>query len=225
MTTAATSASAAGQADATGDAAAKAAADKAAADKATADKAIADKATADKKAADDAAAAAANQPKPPDKYTLKLPDETRLEAEDLTQFEVYARENGMTNDQAQAALEKHHEAIEAQAVRFYEMAKADKDYGGEKLEQSTKHATALLDRVRPKGTPRGDAFRGLLKRTGYGNHPEILAFMADLGKMTDEDPTLGQRPDRSTGNTDMASKLYGHPDSVKLQKETTGGKT
>jgi hypothetical protein len=161
----------------------------------------------------------------PDKYTLSLPTQTRLTADDVTQLEALARAKQLTNEQAQAELEAYSDAVDQQAAQWLAASQADKDYGGEKLAQSQQLANAALDHLRPKGTPRGDAFRAFLKRSGADNHPEVLAFLADLGQRRAEDPTFGAQPARSGGDDkpDLASRLYGHPDSKKLQEETTRG--
>lgn len=138
----------------------------------------------------DAAAAAA--PKPPDKYTLTLPAGGRLSDADLKDVEAIARTNGWTNDQAQAALTEHARRVDAQATAWLEQTKADPDLGGDKLEASQTLAKGVIDRIRPAGHPRREAFMGLLNRAGVGNHPEVVAFLRDLGTLMAEDkPPVG----------------------------------
>lgn len=194
-------------ADASKLAAEKAAADKAAADKVIADKAAADtaaaaKVAADKKAADEKAAAdlkaeterkAGEKPKAPEKYDLKTPDGGRLDAADLALVETEARKYGLTNEQAQALVDDHDTRLAAQATAFEAAAKADKDYGGDKLAESQALAKAAIDRLRPAGHPRRDAFLRFLNKGGAGNHVEVIAILADLGKLMREDTGLGGR--------------------------------
>lgn len=162
------------------------------------------------------------KPQAPEKYALTLPDNARLDADDLKNFEKIARENNWTNEQAQEYLTGEHTALETRAQRFFDEAKADKDYGGDKLAESQRRANLILDKVRPKGTPRGDAFRALLKKTGFENNVQVLGFLADLGKMTDEDGGLTVPATSGGEKPDLADRLYGHPSSKKLAQETSG---
>lgn len=125
----------------------------------------------------------------PDKYELKLPDGAKdwLDKTDLTTIETIARANNWTNDQAQAALEQHADALAQQSAAFRTATEADPTYGGDNLEATQKLAKAALDRIRPAGTPRGDAFRKLLVKSGYGNNLEVVSMLADLGKLMAED--------------------------------------
>lgn len=177
---------------ATADAAAKAKgaegttdADKAAADaaakKAADDKAAADKAAADKKAAEEAA-----KGKAPEKYELKAPEGSAV---DLARLEALARENNLSNDDAQAMVEAAHAITVKQSEDWLAELKGDKTYGGEKLTETQRLANLVVDKVRPKGSPRGDAFRKLLS-SGVGNNLEVASFLADLGKMLKEDGAI-----------------------------------
>jgi hypothetical protein len=219
-----------GAATATADAA-KAAADAAA--KATADKAAADtKAAADKVVADAAAKAAADkagtgaegktagstdgsaESKAPEKYDLKVPDAGAafVEDADLKFLEKVARENNWTNDEAQAALEEHLTTLQAQSDRFLTETKADKTYGGDKLEETQRLAKSIVDKIRPAGHARRDSFLRFMGRGGAGNHIEVLSFLADLGKAIGEDTTGHTRPAAKDG-VSAADKLYDNPTS------------
>lgn len=151
----------------------------------------------------------------PDKYALQLPKEQeRLDADDLKAIEVVARAKGWTNEEAQAALDEHLEAIETQAGRFLEETKNDPVYGGDKLDQTVTLANKALDRLHPKGTPEGDRFRRLLTRSGYGNNVAVLAHLAKLGKMMAEDGSvLGAG--ESGGEKTAEEILYGNSTSKK----------
>lgn len=125
--------------------------------------------------------------KAPEKYALTLPENGRLDARDLALYETIARTNGWTNEVAQQRLVEHAGAVEAQSVQFTEDTKADAIYGGEHLADTLKHAAFALDKLRPKDTPRGDGFRALLDRSGYGSNLEVVSLLADLGKLMAED--------------------------------------
>jgi hypothetical protein len=162
-------------------------------------------------AAPGADAAQDDAAKPPERYALVVPEGATMAAADLAALEALARRQGWSNDQAQAALEAQVEALDAHAAALLEATQADPVYGGEHLAETQRRAVAALDRIRPRGTPRGDAFRALLDKTGYGNHVEVLAFLADLGSLMDEDQPGPQRS--SGGGTpeapDPVAVLYG----------------
>jgi hypothetical protein len=204
------------------EAAATAAADKAAADKAAADKAAADaaaakgaegttdadKAAADKAAADkataDAAAAAAAERKAPEKYELKAPEGSTV---NLAQVEAIAREYNLPNEDAQSMVEAAHAMTVKQSETWLSELKADKTYGGDKLEETQRLANAFLDKVRPAGTPRGDGLRKLMAH-GVGNNLEVAALLADLGKMMREDGSIEGAPGGGDTAKTAADKLY-----------------
>jgi hypothetical protein len=173
----------------------KVAADKTAADKATADKAAADAASATKKdgeqtpeqkaAADAAALAAKNQA--PAKYELKLPDGGLLHPSDLKVIEEQARKAGLSNDDAQAWVNEQASVVKAQSDAYYAETLADKDYGGEKMTETQRLATAAIDRIRPVGHPRREEFLAFIKRAGADNALPVVSFLADFGKLMAED--------------------------------------
>jgi len=130
-------------------------------------------------------------PKAPEKYALTAPEGGRIDAQVLEQIEASARAEGLSNEAAQQRVDAHAALIDAQATRFHEETTADAVYGGTHLDETTKLASAALDKIRPAGTPRGDAFRALLHRTGYANNLEVVSLLADLGKRWAEDGNAG----------------------------------
>lgn len=205
--------SVAGGDDAAKAAADKAATDQAAADeKAAANKiaAEADKGktpeqlAAAKKVADDEKAAAelaakngtgkaGDKPKAPDKYELTVPDDAKefLGKEDLADLETVARENDWTQEEAQAFLDgqlgRAQKRLDDQRLKWENDTKADPDYGGDKLAETTQFARKAVAALRPEGHPRREAFLRFLNRGGAGNHIEVVSFLSDLGKLMGED--------------------------------------
>lgn len=160
-----------------------------------------------------AAAAAAGAAKAPAAYTLKVPDGGLIDASDLPQLEKVARANDMTNEEAQAYLDEMGVTVKAQSDGYLAALKADPDYGGDKLAESQRLATAFVDRMRPVGHARRDSFLKFLNRGGALNHPEVVALLADAGKMMSEDGHVGGAAPRG-GKVTTASKMYDHPTSV-----------
>jgi hypothetical protein len=179
------------------------------------EKAATDKAAADAKVAADAetarkAAEAAASTKAPEKYVLTVPDGGRLDADDLARIEAIAKTNGWTQEQAQALVDERHTEIEATNERLRTATLADKEYGGDKWPETERLANLALDKLRPKNTPHGDAFRQLLVKSGYGNHLEVVSFLADLGKLTAEDsPALGRGASGAGARRSTADVLFG----------------
>jgi hypothetical protein len=132
-------------------------------------------------------AAAETPAGPPDKYELTVPEGGRLDDADLKRFESMAREQGLTNDEAQAALDLEDAYLAQRTETLLSETKADKDYGGDKLAESQRLARAVIDRVRPAGHARRESFIRFLNKGGDGNHIEVVSFLADLGRMMGED--------------------------------------
>lgn len=156
-------------------------------------------------------------PGAPATYTLKLPDGGALDAMDQQRIEKLARANNLSNDQAQSFLEATNAAVVEEGNSWHAELIADKTYGGDNLAETQRLANQLLDKVRPQGTPRGDGLRRLLSR-GSGNNLEVVSFLADLGRMLQEDKPVGGAP--SGGKTEtksIAEQLY--PNSPEFRKQ------
>lgn len=210
-----------GQSDAAATAAAAAAAT-AAADKATADKATADAAAAAEKDKNKGQELPARVV--PDKYELKAPENARLSPSEVAEIARLAKAQQWTNAEAQEHLEAVHQSRIEQSTHFMQQLIADTDYGGDKLAETQRLANMALDRIRPKGTPRGDQLREILVNEGWGNNVHLTSLLADIGKLMDEDkPLKGLKPAAPAGDDGktLGAKLYNHPDSVKIQEQTT----
>jgi len=144
----------------------------------------------------------------PETYELTLPDGGLLDPDDLTAVETLARANGWTNEQAQAALESHAEALAAQSDRFLTATMADSTYGGTKLEATQVAAKRALDRFSPAGTPLGDQLRRQLDKNGFGNYLPLVALLANIGTAMADDK--GPGAGAVAGNKKTAvEKFYG----------------
>jgi len=151
-------------------------------------------------------------PKAPEKYDLKVPEgSTHIDANDLPHFAAIAKANGWTNEQAQAFIVAHQDAVHAQRQTFIDTVKSDPDYGGDKLANTQRLAHLALNRIRPEGTTRGDALRYLLDKSGFGDHLEVISFLADIGKLMAEDtqPGVSFRGAAPSTKRDPATVLYG----------------
>ena len=105
---------------------------------------------------------------------------------------------------AERTLVAQAEAFKATNEEWVASAKADKEFGGDKLNENLAVAKKALDAF---GTPE---LRELLNTTGIGNHPEFIRAFYRAGLTVSEDKFVsgGTRP--SARNTDHATALYGN---------------
>lgn len=128
----------------------------------------------------------------PQKYDIKLPEGSILQPGKIEEISLYAKEKGLTNDQAQEVLNrdsdtvsKFHEAqlkaYEAMTEQWRAEAAKDKEIGGEALPQHLEGAKRVVERFAPEG------FMQELDSTGYGNHPLLIKFLSRISKAMGED--------------------------------------
>lgn len=150
----------------------------------------------------------------PEKYEIKAPEGQEYDGEFMKAYEDVARELNMTNEAAQKLLDKVSPVVQAQqqakieAVQneWLNAAKADKEFGGDKLNENLAVAKQAIDKF---GTPE---LKELLNSTKIGNHPEIVRFFYRAGKAVSEDTFIGgQQNGKAAPKTfnDYAEKLYG----------------
>jgi hypothetical protein len=163
-------------------------------------------------------AAAPAAPQAPASYTVTVPaDATRFVSDqDLTYLKEVARTNDWTNDELQTELDAQitrARARRTQVISGWEATtRADADYGGTHLADTQRLATLAIDRVRPADHPRRDSFLAFLNESGGSVHLEVVAFLADLGRLMGEDRGVLGRTS-GTGERDWGATLYDHPSS------------
>jgi hypothetical protein len=148
-------------------------------------------AAADAKTAADAKAALGA----PEKYEFKAPEGQTYDPNLMGAFEAAAKDANMPQDAAQKLLdsmapkiaERQTEQVLAIRREWFEASKADKDFGGDKLEANLATAKKALDTF---GSPE---LNKLLVSTGLGNHPEIIRMMFKAGKALSEDTFVAGR--------------------------------
>ena len=156
----------------------------------------------------------------PDKYEFNAkvadaPEE--LDPEVLTAFGEVAKELNLPQEAAQKVLDKVAPVIQAKQAKVLEEVKAgwvsdsqaDKEFGGENLNDNLEVAKSALDAFG------NQALKSLLVETGFGNHPEIIRFMYRAGKAISEDSYIGNSEGadslRTSGPKDfnaIANSLY-----------------
>lgn len=144
----------------------------------------------------------------PEKYEFTPAEGYEFDPRTLGAFSEVAKELGMPQESAQKILDKMAPAMaEKEAARMDEIrnewadaAKADKEFGGDKLTDSLASAKKALDAF---GTPE---LKTLLNQSGLGNHPDVIRFMVRAGKAISEDGFVSGA--RGAGNTPTAQSLY-----------------
>ena len=149
----------------------------------------------------------------PEKYELALPEDSKLQADDVDKIESFAKEHGLSQDAAQALLE-HESAIaaardqaqldhlKAQSEAWREEVLNDKEMGGEKAAENIELAHRFAK------TYWDDDFIAELDKTGLGNHPGLMKGFYRAGKAMAPDKIRGSgQPGAKKKSTEEV--LYG----------------
>lgn len=150
----------------------------------------------------------------PEKYVLKLPEQSPLSTARLEKIEAYCKAQGFSQEQAQALVENEHAAVATFAEeqnRSVETLKegwknelvSDKELGGEALAKNAEHAKRVIDVFAD------DTLKDELDRTGLGNHPGFFRMCVKIGKLIGEDGMVrGGAPAMASKKT-AEELLYG----------------
>lgn len=166
---------------------------------------------AEKKAAQEAA----SKPKSPEKYELKLPENSPLSAAHIDKISTYAKEKGLSNDEAQAILERESKAVEEYrdskmaelqetSKGWLKAAETDKEIGGEAFKQNAELAKRVVDRYGDK------EFKEALNSSGFGNHPGLVKLLVRIGKqMSGDQLVIPGTQETKPQVKSAAERLYG----------------
>ena len=167
--------------------------------------------TTEAKPADGAESAGEAKPQgAPEKYEFKPAEgQPEFDQKTIEQFSDVARELNLPQDAAQKVLDKmapvlaarQTEAIEAIRTQWADDAKADKEIGGDKLDENLATAKKAIEQF---GTPE---LRTLLDQSGLGNHPEVIRAFYRAGKAISEDRFVSGQGSQ-TGQQSMAQRMY-----------------
>lgn len=139
----------------------------------------------------------AAEAKAPEAYEFKAPEGRAFDEQIIKEYSDVAKELNLTQENAQKLLdriapklqERQMQQLEAVRTEWAEAATADKEFGGEKLQENLAIAKTALDKF---GTPE---LRSLLNQSGLGNNPEVIRFMYRAGKAISGDrfvaPSVG----------------------------------
>ena len=125
----------------------------------------------------------------PESYEVfDLPDDFDMNEDTLGEYHTFAKENNLTQEQAQRGVDMVAQMKQAEMNQWVEQqkswvddAKSDTEFGGDKFDQSISVAVKARDSF---GTPE---FNEMLDSSGLGNHPEMIRFLSRVGKQISED--------------------------------------
>lgn len=146
----------------------------------------------------------------PEKYEFAAPEGVTFSDSVIGKYSEVAKELDLPQDKAQLILDKmqpaiaaHQAEVVAQAkTQWADDSKADKEFGGDKLQESLAVAFKARDAF---ASPE---LRALLDETGLGNHPEVIRMFYRAGKAISEDTfTPGRNAGGSTPPT-LAQRMY-----------------
>ena len=145
----------------------------------------------------------------PEEYgTFELPDNFDMNEETLGEYHTFAKENNLTQEQAQRGVDMVAQMKQAEMTQWVEQqkswvddAKKDAEFGGDKFEQNIAVAVKARDSF---GT---SEFNEMLDTSGLGNHPEMIRFLNRVGKAISEDSVVVGGTS-TTGNQTRESVLY-----------------
>ncbi len=144
----------------------------------------------------------------PEAYEFTPPEGKEFDADVLGVFAEAAKEANLPQDAAQKVLDKIAPALadkqarmmEAARTEWTQSAKADKEFGGDKLGENLGIAKKALSTF---GTPELTA---LLNESGLGNHPEIIRAFYRAGKAISEDGFIAGKS--KPAESDPAKRLF-----------------
>lgn len=155
----------------------------------------------------------------PEAYDLKLPENSLLSAERVESLKSFAKEKGLSNEQAQAILEREHQAVadfvkdnsrggaawDKQMDGWEAEALAAKDIGNGNKD-TLKANAELAHRGFKAFAP---DLMSVLEDTGYGSHPGVIRLGVILGRMAADGKMPSPGSQGGAGEKSTAELFYG----------------
>jgi len=117
---------------------------------------------------------------------------------------LYDQVAGARSEAAQAAVKAEIDKFNAVRASWSDAVKADPEIGGANFEASTALARKVVARFANTGLIK------LLEETGFGDHPEVVRLLHNVGKvMREDDFILPGSKDTNLAPKDPATVLYG----------------
>lgn len=145
---------------------------------------------------------------------LEAPQGSKLHQSDVERIAAYAREQGLSVDEAKAVLGENEKAVTAFEARQIEAAnaqragwvkewQADPALGGDKLVTTQKNIQRVIDRFMP------EPLQVKLKESGLGAYPDFVRMLNSIGASMAEDGGINGGHGGGQGEVSAADKLYG----------------
>ena len=157
----------------------------------------------------------ANKPQIPEKYNLKAPEGSLLDAAAVEKIATYSKERGFTQEQAEAQLKRESEvhtsymegqkeALEKAAEGWIEEAKNDPEIGGDNFAKNSEIGKRFVDHF---GSPK---LKDALNESGLGNHPEFIRMILGASKELgiEDDKWVPGKPATTPERKSTADVLY-----------------
>lgn len=157
---------------------------------------------------------------PPESYALTAPDGFEaIDTDVLAEAEPTLRELNLSNDQAQKlmpiagqlvkkTIERAEQAITDRAIanrkEWAQAFEADPEIGGANKDATIAAAARAFDHY---GLKQGEGLRQLLDESGLGNHPDLIRFVARVGRDLEEGSF--ERGGAASQPKSPEQKLYG----------------
>lgn len=150
----------------------------------------------------------------PTKYELKVPEGSQLQAADLEKIALFAKEQGLSNVQAQKLVEREAQVLSAyvqgqseqlktQTQAWIKDLETDKEVGGAQFSENMEIAHRAVKKFADP------EFVKILEETGLGNNPGLVRAFWRIGKQMVNDKMVTPGP-ANAGRPPLADRLYGN---------------
>lgn len=171
----------------------------------------------------DAAKPAATETKPeekpavPETYELKLPEGSILDASHLESVSSFAKENGLTQKQAEAILardsaaassfvQRQQDEFKTKAQGWVEELKTDKEVGGLEFDKSEKLADRALEKFFPEFAKEA---KGAGLKPTHGLPAHLFRGLVRIAKATGDDSLVREGTEAANPTKSTAELFYG----------------
>ena|SRR3990167_1025661 len=150
----------------------------------------------------------------PEKYDIKIPDGVKVDAKYLEGVAAFAKERGLSNEDAQAILareqslvssisQQQSEIVKKEQDSWEEAVKNDGELGGSKFKEVVTLAGRVVSRFG------SEELKKLLNDTRYGSHPEWVRMMYRIGQsMSDDQLVLPENKNAPPAEKSQADIMY-----------------
>jgi hypothetical protein len=151
--------------------------------------------------------------KAPESYDIKLSDDSVIEEADVTVVSDLSRELDLTNEQAvkvaalvDGVVSRHFDQTVAElgktTAEWRQKVESDPEIGGKNLDSTVQFAKAALAKFGNEG------LMEVLNETGLGNNPEMVRFVANIGKAMEDDSFVSSAGGKAGEEKTQAKTLY-----------------